>query len=107
MKTLFAAILASMLAVTGVALADANLFEAGGALWPHWWFRATLADAYCGFLTFFAWVAWKEVRAWRRWLWFVLIMTLGNIAMSVYVLIELFRQQSGDSVSTLLTRRNT
>lgn len=95
-----------MLAVTGIAMADRNMFEAGGELWPHWWFRATLADAYFGFITFFAWVAWKEVRVWKKILWFVLIMTLGNIAMSIYVLIELFRQKSGDTVTTLLTRRN-
>jgi hypothetical protein len=37
--------------------------------------------------------------------WFVLIMALGNIAMSAYVLIELFRLKPADGVDCLLRRR--
>ncbi len=91
LKILFLAILAAMLYVTITASLDRGVFEAGAALWPDPWFRATLADAYFGFITFFVWVAYKERGLLRKLIWFVLIMTLGNIAMSVYVLIQLFR----------------
>lgn len=106
MKILFTTILAAMLAVTTVAMIDRGMFDAGRELWQYWWFRATLADAYFGFVTFFVWVAYKERRWMKKILWFVLIMTLGNIAMSVYVLIELFRKQPGDSFAIFLTRQN-
>lgn len=106
MKLLFAGILGAMLWVTTTATLDRGMLDAGRELWSYWWFRATLADAYFGFITFFAWVAYKELRMWRKALWFVLIMALGNIAMSIYVLIELFRKKPSESFATLLTRRN-
>ena len=80
-----------MLAVTTIASLDRGVFEAGADLWSDPWFRATLADAYFGFLAVYLWIAYKE-RSWgRRVLWFVLLMLLGNIAIAVYVLIQLFR----------------
>jgi hypothetical protein len=106
LKLLFTGIIAAMLYVTLTAGFDRNLFDASRELWSHGWFKATLADAYFGFLTFWVWVAYKERRLWRSLAWFVLIMGLGNMAMAAYVLIELFRLADGQSMATLLTRRN-
>ncbi len=55
------------------------------------WACATLVDAYFGFTTFFVWVCYKEPGVARKALWFVLIMGLGNIAMSFYVLMQLLK----------------
>jgi hypothetical protein len=70
--------------------------------WPgfadHPWTVATLVDAYCGFLTFYVWVAWREPTTLRRVLWFVLIMGLGNITMALYVLLALRRVPAGQPV---------
>lgn len=106
MKTLFISILALMLTVTTIATIDRGMLDAGHELWKFWWFRATLADAYCGFITFFAWVAYKERRWVKKVLWFVLIMALGNIAMSVYVLVELFRLRRDEPLANLLVKQN-
>lgn len=106
LKTLFLGILVFMLWITIKATLNRGMLDEGAEIWPYWWFRATLADAYCGFLTFFAWVAYKERPAWRKVLWFVLIVTLGNIAMSIYMLIELFRLKHEEPLTTLLIRRN-
>jgi hypothetical protein len=70
------------------------------------WTIATLVDAYYGFITFYAWVLWKEARTLPRVSWFVAIMLLGNIAMSAYVLRELARLKPSDSMGTLLSARN-
>lgn len=70
------------------------------------WACATLFDAYFGFLTFFVWVCFKETKVWVKVLWFVLIMMLGNIAMSGYVLIQLFRLKAEEPASAVLSRRN-
>ncbi len=91
LKILFGAILAAMLYVTVSASLERGVFEAAAALWPDPWFRATLADAYFGFLTVYVWIAYKEAGWARRALWFLLLMALGNIAIAVYVLIQLFR----------------
>ncbi len=102
---LFAGILAAMIAVTTWASLDRNVLAAGRALWPDPWFIATLCDAYFGFLTFYVWVAYKE-RGWLpRAAWFVLIMALGNIAMALYVLIQVFRLKPGEGWERLLLRR--
>ena len=102
---LFVVVLVTMLYVTISASLDQSIVTAGAALWPDAWFRATLADAYFGFLTFFAWVAYKQRTTASRVLWFVLIMLLGNIAMSIYVLRELIRTKPDEPLFTLLTRR--
>ena len=106
LKTLFAVIIFAMLSLTIIASIDQNIFEAVSNMWPSWWFKATLADAYFGFITFFVWVAYKELRLWRKLLWFALIMLLGNLAISAYMLLELYKLQGGDTFATLLTRRN-
>jgi hypothetical protein len=104
LKVLFGAILAVMLYVTVTASLDRGVFTAGAELWPDPWFRATLADAYCGFIAFYAWVFYKEPSWTARSLWLVAILGLGNIAMSVYVLIKLFRLPAGAGAELLLLR---
>jgi hypothetical protein len=81
------------------------------SLWDAWddyaanpWAVATLWDAYFGFLTFFVWVCFKETTWLGRTIWFVLIMGLGNIATSLYVLIQLFRLRPDQPVEVLLRR---
>lgn len=105
LKVLFAGILACMLYVTTAATLEIGVFEGGAKLWPDPWFRATLADAYFGFVTIFVWIAYRERTHLARVVWFVLLMTLGNIAISIYVLIALFRLRPEEPLSALLERR--
>ena len=95
-------ILALMLGVTTYASLDRSILNVGSELLNDPWFLATLCDAYCGFLFFFIWVACRERTATRRVVWFVLIMSLGNIAMSSYVLRELWRTRHGEGLQSLL-----
>jgi hypothetical protein len=103
LKAMFGAVLAGMIVVTVRGFLDRPVWEAGNIVRDPWGF-ATLADAYCGFLTFYVWVAYRERGPAARVLWFVLIMALGNIAMSVYVLLVLLRLPQGASVEDLLLR---
>jgi hypothetical protein len=104
LKALFAAILVLMLYVTAAAAAERGVLAAGADLWKDAWFRATLADAYCGFLTFYAWVFYRERSSLPRVAWLVAILALGNIAMSAYVLARLLRLPEGAGVESLLLR---
>jgi hypothetical protein len=88
LKAFLAGILVLMAYVTAVASLDRSVLSAGAVLLRDSWGRATLADAYFGFTTFFLWVAY-----------------LGNTAISVYVLVQLFRLPPGSSVEALLLRR--
>jgi hypothetical protein len=105
LKLMFGAIFLWMTVMTirtsmAVSLSDA---------WPSYaanpWAVATLWDAYFGFLTFYVWVVYKEKNAWARILWFVLIMGLGNIAMSLYVLIQLLRLGRHEPAENILWSR--
>jgi hypothetical protein len=98
-------VLAVMLYVTISASLHQDIVSATRQLWPDPWFRATLADAYCGFLFFWLWVAWREQSVAKSILWFLLIMTLGNIAMAGYILLQVRRLQPEDGFEVLLLRR--
>jgi len=81
------------------------LFDIPSPVLGHPWFLTTLVDAYLAFLTFYAWVAWKERHWLARIFWLLAIILLGNIAMAVYVLRELFTVSAGGRVSEVITRR--
>ena len=91
LRLLFVAILGCMLAVTGWASGQCALFAIPHAVFTHPWFIATLFDAYWAFVTFTVWVLWKEQSLGARILWFIAVILWGNIAMSLYMLAELFR----------------
>jgi hypothetical protein len=108
LRVLFSTILISMLIVTSWASMRQSMFAwAGLTTGPdRYWTIATVMDAYCGFLTFYVWVFYKETRALPRILWFLGIMAFGNMAMSLYVLIQLARLRADGSFTDLLSSRN-
>ena len=105
LKLLFGGIFLWMTVMTIRTSLAVSLLEA----WPSYaanpWAIATLYDAYFGFLTFYVWVAYKERKMWSRIVWFLLIMGLGNIAMSLYVLIQLLRLRQEEPAEAVLWRR--
>jgi hypothetical protein len=103
---LFSAVLASMLYVTVTASFERSIVDATGDLLRDAWFRATLADAYFGFVTIWLWIAYRERGTARRALWLVLVLGLGNIAIASYVLLQLARLRPGEPVERILLRRD-
>jgi hypothetical protein len=106
LRVLFVGVLGSMLWVTTWASLHTPLFDIPPEVWKHPWFIATLVDAYWAFTAFYIWVAWKEQSAAARVLWFVAIMLLGNIAMAIYMIDELFSVDSHTELTKIVTRRN-
>lgn len=104
LKVVFAAIFLWMTVLTIRTSLTVSLWSAWDSLAANPWAVATLYDAYFGFITFWVWVAYKENTVWSRMLWLVLILCLGNIAMSLYVLIQLFRLKPDQPVEALLRR---
>jgi len=104
LKILFAGIFLWMTILTIRTSMAFSLWSAWDSFAANPWAVATLYDAYFGFITFWVWVAYKENTLWSRLLWLILILGLGNIAMSLYVLIQLFRLKPDQSVEALLFR---
>jgi hypothetical protein len=105
LRLLFLLVLASMLWVTSWASLQQSIFSIPREVFTHPWFIATLCDAYFGFLTFYVWLAWKEPTAGARVLWFIAVMALGNLAMAIYVLVELSRIRAASQFAEVVSRR--
>lgn len=99
----FLFVLAAMLWVTVTASMDRNVLVAAAEIWDDPWGKATLFDAYFGFLTVFIWIAYREPTRWRRALWLVLLLTLGNFAIAAYFLIALLRLGPGEPWTVIFT----
>jgi hypothetical protein len=107
LRFLFAAIFLSMIWVTSWASHLCGLFAVPREVATHPWFIATMFDAYFGFTTFFVWVCFKQVSWSARISWFVAIMALGNIAMSLYCLSELFMVRTDGKVSEVVSAKRS
>ena len=105
LRCLFLVVLASMLWVTTWASLQCPLFAVPRPVATHPWFIATMADAYWGFLTFYVWVAYRQLAWSARIAWLLAILALGNIAMSAYCLAALFQVPAGGKVADVLTAR--
>ncbi len=108
LKILFSCILVTLLIYTAWAGSRQPVLQWGGLTSgpDRYWTIATLMDAYFGFLTFYVWVFFKEVRALPKIAWFIAIMLLGNMAMSAYVLVQLLRLRPDQKASAILSTRN-
>lgn len=107
LRLFFLLVLASMLAVTSWASLECALWKTPREVATHPWFIATLLDTYWAFLTFYCWVAYKETQWAARFAWLVGVLLLGNIAMAVYMLIQLFRVPADASIESVLLRRRS
>ena len=105
LKFVFSAIIVIMVGVTLWSSLEKNVLEGFHEVAASRWGWATLADAYCGFLTVYCWVFYKRPAALSRLGWLVAILAFGNIAMAIFVLLELYRLKPGEGVEVLLAGR--
>lgn len=103
LKCLFAFIFLFMIVATVLTSLKVPIWNASFTGNPWAW--ATLYDAYFGFITFYCWVAWRERALGPKLLWLVLILALGNIAMSGYVLLQLFALKPDEPVGALFRKK--
>jgi predicted permease len=104
LRLAFSGVLISMLCVTSWAQTRGSLWDMPRSLVLHPWFIATLFDTYFAFLTFYVWLAYRETSLLARALWLIAILALGNIAMSAYMLLLLWRLPVDASMAQVLLR---
>ena len=105
LRIIFMFVLVTMLCTTSWASYQCALWKTPHEVVTHPWFIATLFDCYFGFLTFYAWLFYKEARWFARIAWLIAILLLGNIAMSTYMLITLFRLPADARIAQVLIRQ--
>lgn len=104
LRSAFIFVLVTMLCATSWAGHQCALWKTPEAVVTHPWFIATMFDTYFGFLTFYIWLAYKETGVVARIGWLIAILLLGNIAMSTYMLITLFRLPATATIEQVLLR---
>jgi hypothetical protein len=107
LRILFILVLVSMLCVTTWASKQVPLWKIPYETWTHPWWIATLFDAYWGFITFYCWIVYKEVSWVARAGWLIGVLLLGNIAMAIYALIQLFKVPLNAKMEDVLVRRKS
>jgi hypothetical protein len=100
----FGLVLIALLGATIYASLEKNVLRAYVDLSSDRWGLATLFDAYFAFILFFFWVAYKESTWAQRGLWFILLMLLGNFAISAYALWQLSKWDPETGAAGLLLR---
>lgn len=81
---------------------QSNLFTEWDFLGSIPWMRATLWDFYANILIIYIWILYKEKNTGVKMLWAALLFCLGSIASIGYVLIQLFKANTNDSIETVL-----
>ncbi|MBK7841758.1 MAG: DUF1475 domain-containing protein [Candidatus Obscuribacter sp.] len=105
LKVIYAIVLIVMIAVTAWSGMHENILAIPPVVLNDVWFKATLFDAYFGFMSFFFWICYREKSLALKVFLFFAIVFLGNIAMAIYALVALFRLKPGDGVEKLFARR--
>ena len=105
LRAAFSFVFVTMVFATSWASSQCALWKTPEALVTHPWFIATLFDCYFAFLTFYVWLFYKEPGWGARIGWLIGILLLGNLAMSAYLLLTLFRLPANAPVEQLLLRR--
>lgn len=106
LRVLFALILISITAAATWAGFQQSLGDfARSPTFREPWVITTLLDAYFAFIAFYVWVAWKENSLAARLLWFASIILLGNMAIALYMLVQLFSVPASGPLADVFTRR--
>ena len=83
---------------------QSNLFKEWDYLSSIPWMQATLWDFYANIAVLLVWVYYKESNIAVKALWTVLFVTLGSIAVTGYVLLQLFKLKPGEGLEKVLLR---
>lgn len=83
---------------------QSNLFKEWDYLMGIPWMQATLWDFYANIFVLLLWVYYKESNIALKALWTVLFITLGSIAVTGYVLIQLLKLKSGEGLEKVLLK---
>lgn len=80
----------AMLIVLAYGFVAGDFSSEGRQLLSMPWGIVSLVDLYVGFFLFSAWILFREGSSLTSWIWIALVMSLGSLAICLYVLVTLF-----------------
>jgi len=105
LKFLLLTICLVMIVVTVRTSLQQNLFNVLPRMIHDPWTVATFVDFYFNIIIISCWVAYKENSMLRTLAWLVAFILLGSIATSFYVLLQIWKLNSNESLDHLWGRR--
>jgi len=106
LKVLFSLLLVWMCYTVVSTSISSNLFSQWDFLGSIPWMRATLWDFYTNVTVIFVWLCYKENKLYLKFIWLILLVTLGSIASCAYILIQLFKLKPGEGLKELFGKQN-
>lgn len=85
---------------------ESDLFKQWDFLGSIPWMRATLWGFYANIAVIFLWVCYKVNNIGLRFLWLILLVTLGSIASCAFVLIQLYKLKPGEGLKEFFGKPN-
>jgi len=85
----------AMIAAIIFAFLSGDFAREGRQLLSMPWGVTSLVDLYVGFVLFCAWILFRQGNTAGAWLWIILVLTLGALAICLYIL-SLLRSSAGD-----------
>ncbi len=86
---------------------ESNLFEEWDFLASIPWMNATLIDFYINTVVIFAWIAFREKNLIKNSIWLILLVCLGSMASTIYVVIQLLKLKNDEPVSNAFLISNS
>jgi hypothetical protein len=86
----------TMLGLTVWASLESNVWEGFAYLFANRWGIATLGDTYFGFFLLSFWMFYKESTFTARLVWFLLICSLGSMALAFYIWLKIHQAKPKD-----------
>jgi uncharacterized membrane protein YczE len=106
LKVIFGALFLWMCYVVISTSLKSNLFDNWNSLGTIPWMQATLWDFYANVTVLFVWVCYKEKSYLLKFIWLILLVTLGSIASCAYVLLQLFMLKPGEGLKEFFSKQN-
>ncbi len=97
------AVVVAMAAAIVFGFVNGDFGSDASEIWRLPWGKVTLIDLYAGLVIFGSWVAVREASPVTISLWWVALLTLGNLAAGAYLLRALF---GAEDTNELLTGRD-
>lgn len=83
---------------------QSNLFKEWNYLMSIPWMKATLWDFYANIFVLLLWVYYKESAIAAKGIWTLLFITLGSIAVTGYVILQLLKLKDGEGIEIVLLK---
>jgi TRAP-type C4-dicarboxylate transport system permease small subunit len=103
LKLLFGLLFITMTSMVVWGIFTGNWERAISYITEEPWILVTVVDIYISFFVFYLWVFFREKSLFSKFIWLLLIIFTGSVAITLYVLIQLFKLRKGQTLKDMIS----